>query len=342
MTSMRATFTHEQEMLAATALDMASAGLEDARALLEGNARSAEPTQSLFDGFAALAIPEEVGGAGGGLVELVVLAEGLARQVTPTPFLTHVVAVQIARGAGIELDDDVVNGRRRLVAAVNPLPVRDGDLMLSSSGAEGVVRAVPDGVDAHHVVVVDAHGRAALGEVIDSTPRPGLDCTRPLADVRVRALGDVVPVGTGLLRGAVVAAGDLIGAGRGAVRLAAAYASQREQFGQPIGKFQGVAHPLAEAEAGLETAWSLALYAGWALDAGADDAVETAHSAKARAGQAAIFAAERGLQTHGGIGMTWEADPHLYLRRVLAVDGWLGGRTEHRRQLGARLLGARA
>lgn len=336
---MRATFTAEQELLAQTASDMASGGLDAARVLLDGGDRAIEPTASLFAGFAGLGIPESLGGAGGDLVDLVVLAEALGRQVTPTPFVSHAMALQIARGAGLDIPVEVLEGTRRVVVAVNPSPARPGDIQLAANGAAGVVRAVPDGMDAESVVVVDAQGRAAWGAVSGIRPRPGLDPSRPVADLDIEATCEPRPVGTGVLRAGVVAAGDLIGVGRGALRVAAEYASQRHQFGQPIGKFQGVAHPLAEADAGLESAWSLALYGAWALDADAPDAVDTAHAAKARSGQAAVHAAERALQAHGGIGMTWEAVPHLFLRRALSVDGWLGGRSEHRRRLGARLLG---
>jgi alkylation response protein AidB-like acyl-CoA dehydrogenase len=88
----------------------------------------------------------------------------------------------------------------------------------------------------------------------------------------------------------------------------------------------------------VETAWSLTLYACWAVEAAAPDAARAVHAAKACAGDAAVFAAERALQTHGGIGMTWEADPHLFLRRALVGAAWLGTSAWHRQQLGAAVL----
>ncbi len=80
------------------------------------------------------------------------------------------------------------------------------------------------------------------------------------------------------------------------------------------------------------------MYACWALDNGADDANHAVHAAKARASEAAVFSAERALQVHGGMGMTWEAPPHLYLRRALLGSALLGAPHWHRRHVGAALL----
>lgn len=334
---MRATYTAEQEQIEAIALEMGADGLASARRVADGSPVDAEPTSSLFGGFSGLAVPEDRGGAGGGLVDLAILVEGLGRHVTPTPFVTHVVALQMALAADIDVTA-AASGEERLIAAFAPTPRRDGDVT-PGSAVEGIVRSVPDGPGATTAVVADATGWAALASVTSTATRPGLDLTRPTADLVVTSEQPWVPLGDGDARAAVVVAADLCGAGRGAIAHASEYAGQRQQFGQPIGKFQGVAHQLAEAIAYLDAAWSLTLYAAWALDARAPDAIVSAHAAKARAGHAAVHAAERALQVHGGIGMTWEADAHLFLRRAIASDAWLGSRSAHRRALGAALVG---
>ncbi len=117
-----------------------------------------------------------------------------------------------------------------------------------------------------------------------------------------------------------------------------AYAKERVQFNRPIGSFQGVAHQLADALVSTETAWSLTLYACWAIDNGRADAAKAVHCAKAKAAEAAVFSSERALQVHGGMGMTWEGTPHLFLKRALARSAWLGGKHWHRRQTGLALL----
>ena len=331
---MRATFTSEQEQLAAVALDMGASGLDGARQMVDGGDLPAEPTTSLFSGFGAIGIPEQAGGAGGSLVDVAILVEGLAQTLTPTPYVAHLAALQLAHGAGIELDAT----QRWTLAAV---PAHGaGQIVLTGESPSGTVSAVPDGASSDRTVVLDAAGNAAAATVTAVTARPGFDLTRPAADLAVTATSPVVAAGDGALRAAVVVAADLCGAGRGALAVGAAYASERQQFGQPIGKFQGVAHQLATARAYIEAAWSLTLYAAWALDAGADDAVADAHAAKARASEAGLHAAERSLQVHGGIGMTWEASPHLFVRRTLTSTNWLGGVSSHRRALGLQLLAA--
>lgn len=331
---MRATFTPEQEQLSEVAVDMGSDGLAAARRLTDGHERDIEPTSSLFAGFAGLGVPESAGGEGGGLVDLSVVVEALGRTVTPTPWVAHAVATQLALGAGLDVSV-AASGAERLVVADSAA----GGLLIAA-GVTGFVSGVCDGAGAGHAVVVDRGGRATIATVSSSTARPGLDGTRPLGDVAVECTRADSSVGSGRERAAVVVAADLCGVGRGALHHAAAYAAQREQFGQPIGKFQGVAHQLADALAYVDAAWALTVYAAWALDADAPDAVNAAHAAKAQAGSAAVHAAERALQVHGGIGMTWEADSHLFLRRAIAADSWMGGRAAHRRALGRAILGA--
>ncbi|MGH3441485.1 MAG: acyl-CoA dehydrogenase family protein, partial [Nitriliruptorales bacterium] len=172
-----------------------------------------------------------------------------------------------------------------------------------------------------------------------------LDPTRPLADLAFDSAAVAsadAGADSGLRRATALLAAELAGVGRGAIDLAVEYAKVREQFGQAIGRFQGVAHQLADAWTAVEESWSLALYAAWAVAAEAADVDQAVHAAKAKAGEAAIHAAERCTQAHGGIGITWEADPHLYLRRALATDGWLGTAREHRRRLGALIVESRS
>lgn len=330
---MRATFTPEQEQLSEVALDMGADGLAAARRVADGEERDVEPTASLFSGFAGLGVPESAGGEGGGLVDLAVVVEALGRSVTPTPWIAHAAATQLAFGAGLDVSA-AVSGTERLVVA----DASAGDLVIAD-GVTGVVSGVCDGADAAHAVVVDRNGRATIASVTASTARPGLDFTRPYGDLTVECIRAAADVASGRERAAVVVAADLCGVGRGALHHGAEYASQREQFGQPIGTFQGVAHQLADALAYVDAAWALTVYAAWALDADAPDAVNAAHAAKARAGSAAVHAAERAMQVHGGIGITWEADSHLFLRRSIAADSWMGSRSSHRRALGRAILG---
>lgn len=340
---MQATFTDEQRALAETVRDLAARGHQDARVMLDGGDAPQELTHTLFGGFAGVGIPEGAGGLGGGLVDLAILLEGLGHRVAPTPFVSHVLAVQAAFGAGIDVAG-ALDGEQRWALAVEERgrPLSDPSAALDDGHLTGEKVAVRDGTGCTAAVVTAAGGLLAVAEPTGRTERPALDRTRPLADLAFD--GAISGRGTGgadaVLRATAALAAEQVGVGRGAVDLAVEYAKTREQFGQPIGRFQGVAHQLADAFVGLELAWSLVLYACWAVDDQRPEAAVAVHRAKAKAGDAAIFACERAMQVHGGIGITWEADPHLYLRRAMADDAWLGTVRQHRQWLGERLVAA--
>ena len=116
----------------------------------------------------------------------------------------------------------------------------------------------------------------------------------------------------------VATCADLVGAARGAQRLAVEYAKVREQYGHSIGSYQAVAHLLAESEALIEGSISVLWHAAWAVDELApDEALRAGRVAKIYAARAARTVCETAIQVHGGIGNTWECSAHVYLRRAL-------------------------
>lgn len=317
---MDAVLTEEQSAIAEAAADLAADGLAAARTVLDGGAIPTQPTQALFEGFNGLGIPEALGGAGGSLVDLALVARELGGTVCPTPWLAHQMALHAAAAAGLDISDGMRPDARWVIADGDPTHVRH------AVGAEFVVLLDDDDVE--------------LRPVGETDPHQAMDPTRPMAEVTMGPLLQQVDAGgdEGRLRARAVVAASLVGTGSGAVQRASAYAVDREQFGKPIGIFQGVSHQLAEAWTGVELAWSLALYAAWAVSEGQDGAARAVDAAVAKAGSAAITAAERGMQVHGGIGITWEADPHLALRRAMADDAWLGSARQAELALGRALL----
>ena len=112
----------------------------------------------------------------------------------------------------------------------------------------------------------------------------------------------------------------------GAMQLSTDYATQRRQYGAPIGSFQAVQHMLADAFVVMEGSRSVALHAAWAVDAlPTGDAVAAASVAKAYCSRAARDVCETAIQVHGGIGNTWECLAHVFLRRALLSSDILGG-----------------
>jgi alkylation response protein AidB-like acyl-CoA dehydrogenase len=328
-----AVLTEEQVAIAEAARGLAEGGLAAARTVLDGGEIPAQPTAALFEGFGGLGIPEEAGGAGGTLVDLALVARELGRTVVPTPWLAHQMAVHAAAAAGFDLAEGLDPAARWVLV--------DDDS--AGDGPDGGT-LVRHGLGATAAVVVDGDAVELRAVGPGAIPRRAMDPTRPIAEV---TLGPRIAAGDGgrdaLRRARAVLAASLTGTGLGAVERAAAYALQREQFGRPVAVFQAVQHQLADAWTAVELAWSLALYACWAVGegggAGDPAAIDRAvDAAVAKAGSSAIFAAERGMQVHGGIGITWEADPHLALRRAVGDDVWLGGARQAELALGRALL----
>lgn len=329
---MRAVFTDEQLQIEQTLLGIAQDGPQLTRDAAEKGWSAPQFEARLLADFGALGLAA----AGSGLVDLIVAVEALARRLSPTRFVAHAAAVQLAAAAGLDVSGAAV-GAALWSPAVDE-PGRDGAVAFATEMRDGRVVgsktlvAYPSGVGGLLVAHRDGTALVAAPDVIE---RVSLDPARPMADVDLDAI--VIadgPTGDGVERAILLAAADLCGVGRGALELASTYARDRHQFGRAIGSFQGVAFQLADAFVGLKAAWDLTLYAGWALQERVPGAGAHVHQAKAKAGQAALFAAERAIQVFGGMGITWEADPHLYLRRVLVADAWFGTGAWHRRQAG--------
>jgi alkylation response protein AidB-like acyl-CoA dehydrogenase len=170
------------------------------------------------------------------------------------------------------------------------------------------------------LVPADAPGLEAKAfPLIDETKRMG---TLSLDEVGVdaEALLDVDGRAAAAIErlcdeGAAATTAEMTGATEAAIALTVEYAKQRVQFGQPIGHFQGVKHPLAEMHTDNETCRSLLYYAAWALD-GAPDKVSRAVSlAKAYATESLNRTGTDSIQLHGAIGYTTAQDIHLYYKR---------------------------
>ena len=136
--------------------------------------------------------------------------------------------------------------------------------------------------------------------------------------------------------GTLACAAQLLGLGRALLELAAAYARQRVQFGQPVGSFQAVKHQLADVAVSLEFARPLVFAAAIALGNGAPTAARDLSAARVACADAARLAARTALQVHGAIGYTRECDISLWLAKVRALSSTWGSQAEHR----AVVLGA--
>lgn len=312
-----------------------------ARAVTEGVEPARDPWQAAVGlGLPALLVPEAAGGLGLGEVELAVVAEELGRALAPVPFTGTAVAGATLLSASRAPDRlaDLVAGRCR-IAVADPA---GGEVVATRGGhgwaLSGAHPRVAGLVDADVVLVGVALEGHAPGVVAVAGDRPGvsrrplptLDATRPagrleLADVVVGDADVVDPDAAARwaltrVRLLLAASAEAVGVGAAALDRGVAEARTHEQFGRPIGAFQAVAHPLAEAWAAVERSRSLVYAAAAAMASARPDAEHLVTCARVLAVPAARLAAETAIQVHGAIGYTWDHDLHLFLRRARAAE----------------------
>jgi len=296
-----------------------------------------------------LHLDEAYGGAGGGLLTLAVALEALGRHAIPGPYVPTVLAsalLQADGGAAATallpgLADGTLTGAAALPGSGAP-EVVDGAV----TGAwEGVVSG--EHADVLLLPVTDAGSMrwiVVTAEQVRVSPQDGVDVLRGAARVVAEGLA-VTPLGIDAERvrsiAAVVLGAEATGVMAWAVAKAAGYATIREQFGRPIGQFQGVKHLCARMGIALEQARAAVWDAAAALDKGDDSADFAASVAGLLAPDHAVEVTQDCIQVHGGIGFTWEHDAHLYYRRALAIRGQLGSHEERAlRVADAALAGA--
>ena len=122
----------------------------------------------------------------------------------------------------------------------------------------------------------------------------------------------------------------MVGAMDRLVEMCTEYAKIREQFGQPIGRFQAIKHRLADCKVMLESARALSHYAAWTVENNSEDCLETVLSAKALIADSFIKISGESVQIHGGIGFTEELDCHLYVKRARVYENYLGSQSSIR------------
>jgi alkylation response protein AidB-like acyl-CoA dehydrogenase len=184
------------------------------------------------------------------------------------------------------------------------------------------------------------------------TPLPAMDGTRRMADVQAEGLrldgaaclaaGAVADAGLHRTRclAAIALAAEQVGVAQAAFERTLAYSLERKQFGKPIAQFQAVKHRCALMLVALETARSAAYGAACMADTGPDDATLLLHAAQARdaATEAARLCTSEAIQLHGGVGFTWEYDPHLFFRRAQGSSQRFGPVGWWREQVATLLL----
>jgi alkylation response protein AidB-like acyl-CoA dehydrogenase len=311
-------------------------------------------------GLQALAVPEELDGAGAGLAEQLLVLEEMGRVLYSGPYLSTVVSTALLTACGEAVAaahlPAIAAGRVAVVAESEGARFFDlagaATTASASSGqvtVSGTKRHVIDGVSADLLLVtatspdggvVVAIERDATGvEVVEVET---LDGTRRQATVTLTDAPGTVIAEPGIAGRVVDAARDVAVAGLAAEQLGAAdrcleltveYTSTREQFGRPVGSFQALKHRCADILTNVEAARSAVLYAAWAATDQPDELGIAASVAGAHNSATLLQSAQECVQMHGGIGFTWEHDAHLYLRRAKSSHVLFGAPVHHRARL---------
>lgn len=172
-----------------------------------------------------------------------------------------------------------------------------------------------------------------------------LDETRPLYELDFDAvevdeatkLGSLHDGGDALSRGVdrlnVAMSAMLVGAADRAVDLSVEHGNTREQFGQPVGRFQAVKHRIADMWMDMQGGRSLVYYAGWALDNDAPDTPRAISAATSFCTERCTDIFGKGILNHGGTGFTWDHDGHIYLKQAQSWENLLGSPEAHRERV---------
>ncbi|MDA0250082.1 MAG: acyl-CoA dehydrogenase [Actinomycetota bacterium] len=291
-------------------------------------------------GLFEVAVSEAAGGAGGSVEDLCAMVEEAARALTPGPVATTALATLVVTDPVVL--QSLCSGRVTAGVALG------GDLRADSGRVSGTVEYAL-GADSSGLLLLPAGDDVVLVDCADSAvtvePLAATDFSRPLARVTL----DAAPVSRLAVSRrrfedlmATVLAAEAAGVARWTLDTAVDYAKVREQFGKPIGSFQAVKHMCAEM---LLRSQQIAVAAGDAAVAAAGDDGDQLSIAAAIAAAAAIEAvtanAKDCIQVLGGIGITWEHDAHLYLRRAYGISQALGQSNWLRRVAALTLGGVR-
>jgi alkylation response protein AidB-like acyl-CoA dehydrogenase len=328
----------------------------------ESRQRHAHDGAELWTGLADLGIlgavlPEQAGGLGGGAVETMLIMEALGEALVTAPYLENVVIgggllARFPTDATTALLTRIGTGEARLAATL------DGDGMRADRRDEGyhlhgTARTVIHAPGASHMLIAarDREGDRLIFLIEATTPgmvqhpyrliddRPAadltIDCRLPAAALLASddAAGAAIAATEDAARAALCA--EAVGVLRHMFNDTLAYARQRQQFGQPLARFQVLQHRMVDMYIALEQAISASYLATLNLHAAPADRARAVAAAKAMIGTSARFIGEQAVQLHGAMGMTEELAVGHYFKRATAIAQQMGSRDQHVRRYAA-------
>lgn len=336
-----------------------------ARRVLDGKeTHAAEVWAGLADlGALGVAVPEAYGGVGLGMLELCVIAEEIGRACAPVPFTSSVcLATEAIQRLGSDAQKQAWLPKLVAGAAIGTLAVAEGPhgtpaakvaASLAGDKLTGTKVPVADGEAASFAIVLAQGGTGPTLALVDLV-QPGvsrqavqtIDPTQKHAEIKFEgAKAEVLGTrGEGLQHlqalhdvAAVLIAFEQIGGAEAALTMARDFALERYAFGRPIGSYQAIKHKLADAYIKIELARSNAFYGAMMLASGGADLALAAATSRVAATEAYEYSSKESIQTHGGIGFTWEADAQFHYRRSRTLALAIGGPTHWRNKLVSEL-----
>mgnify|MGYP000630928270 FL=1 len=326
--------------------------VKKAREVLEGDQTHDESLwRSVVEmGWTATTIPEEFDGLGLGYLELCVIAEELGRSLAPTPFSSSVyLATEALINQGSKEQHqkylpklaagEIVGTLAHTETTNSPSP-ENLNCELSNNKLNGIKIAVTDGDVANFAVVSAKEGdKVVLGLVdlsskgVEITSQNTLDPSRSHASIKFKD-ADAEILGSSqdgwvalqeiLDHAAVLFAFEQLGGAEACMDMAKEYAMGRFAFGRPIASFQAIKHKIADMYIAVELARSNCYFGAWALSTNAPELATAAATARVSASKAFHECSKENIQTHGGMGFTWEFDCHLYYRRCRQLAANIG------------------
>jgi alkylation response protein AidB-like acyl-CoA dehydrogenase len=301
-------------------------------------------------GFAGIGIPENYQGVGLEMIDIAIIAEEMGRAAAPLPFMTHsLCALAISEFGSAEQKQQwlpkLASGE---ILGSIAIAENDGNWspenshLAGGSTLSGTKRFVPFASHADLLVVSGSEGRLYLSSTKDNhvtiTNLSHIDPAQPLADVcfnnsGTELLGDCGSASRLRNAALILLAADAFGVGSKCVSMAVEYANTRQQFGRPIGSFQGLKHQLANMSVAIEPSRGLYWYAAHAYDQIKNKSEEASALAKAHLCDTALQVARDAVEAHGGIGYTWEYSLQLYVKRAMVNFAYYGNPSQHRKRV---------
>ncbi len=318
-------------------------------------------------GWAGIALPESCGGSGLGVAALVPVVEAMGRAMLGTPLISSALAGQLLLRAA---NSEQVERLLPAIAAGAPATLAlldNGDwgdagvtLVLDDERVlHGTKKYVPDAAVASLFVVSVTYRNSAALAVVPADqlgagavrPNTLIDQTKRAANVDfsgVRVDDNNVITGSAVavalrdirLLGALLVAAEATGSAAACLNTIVDYLKTRKQFGKLIGSYQALKHPTVDILTATDSARSFIYHAATLVgDAALDTDAEIAcRMAKAHASQTLLYAADRAVQFHGGMGFTYDCDAQLYIRRAQWSQQQFGDAQHHRKRLATLLL----